>query len=78
MERSRFLRALVAIAALSLVLAVSGAATPSPVRTGSFTQVGHEPLLNRGMNSALAVHGDYVYIGAAPTVATRTCRTAGS
>jgi hypothetical protein len=30
---------------------------------GSFTQVGHEPLLNRGMNAALAVHEDYAYVG---------------
>ena len=30
---------------------------------GSFTQVGHEPLLNRGMNAALAVHEQYAYIG---------------
>jgi hypothetical protein len=26
--------------------------------TGSFRQVGHEPLLNRGMNAAIAVQGD--------------------
>jgi len=32
-------------------------------RPGSFTQVGHEPLMNRGMNAALAIHGDYAYIG---------------
>ena len=30
---------------------------------GSFTQVGHEPLLNRGMNAALAVHKNYAYVG---------------
>ena len=30
---------------------------------GSFTQVGHEPLLNRGMNAALAVHKQYAYVG---------------
>lgn len=30
---------------------------------GKFEQVGHEPLGNRGMNAALAVHGDYAYIG---------------
>ena len=30
---------------------------------GSFELVGHEPLMNRGMNAALAVHGDYAYIG---------------
>jgi hypothetical protein len=30
---------------------------------GSFTQVGHNPLMKRGMNAAIAVHGDYAYIG---------------
>jgi LVIVD repeat len=35
-------------------------ADPSP---GAFELVGHDPLLSRGMNAALAVHGDYAYIG---------------
>ena len=30
---------------------------------GRFTQVGHEPLFGRGMNSALAVYEKHVYIG---------------
>jgi hypothetical protein len=30
---------------------------------GSFTQVGHNPLMRRGMNAAIAVSGDYAYIG---------------
>jgi hypothetical protein len=30
---------------------------------GSLRQVGHEPLMDRGMNAAIAVHGDYAYIG---------------
>ena len=30
---------------------------------GSFTLVGHDPLLNRGMNAALAVHKQYAYVG---------------
>ena len=25
--------------------------------------MGHEPLMNRGMHAAAAVHGDYAYIG---------------
>jgi hypothetical protein len=32
-------------------------------KTGSFKQVGHEPLMKRGMNAAGAIHGDYAYIG---------------
>jgi len=30
---------------------------------GSFTLIGHEPLMNRGMNAAMAIHGNYAYIG---------------
>jgi hypothetical protein len=30
---------------------------------GSFELVGHEPLMNRGMNAALAVHEGFVYVG---------------
>ena len=30
---------------------------------GSFQLVGHNPLGNRGMNAALAIHGNYAYIG---------------
>jgi hypothetical protein len=30
---------------------------------GSFKQVGHEPLMNRGMNAAITISGDYAYIG---------------
>ncbi|MDQ3941077.1 MAG: hypothetical protein M3238_06995 [Actinomycetota bacterium] len=30
---------------------------------GRFEVVGHDPLMNRGMNAALAVHGDYAYVG---------------
>ncbi|MDA0160958.1 hypothetical protein OM076_11835 [Solirubrobacter ginsenosidimutans] len=33
------------------------------VTPGSFTQIGHEPLMNRGMNAAIAVHKRYVYVG---------------
>ena len=32
-------------------------------KAGSFKQVGHEPLFNRGMNAAIAVHDGYAYIG---------------
>jgi hypothetical protein len=34
--------------------------TPS---TGSFELIGHTPLINRGMNAAPAVYGNYVYMG---------------
>ena len=32
-------------------------------KRGSIQQVGHEPLENRGMNAAIAISGDFVYIG---------------
>src|SRR3954471_23923092 len=34
-----------------------------PEYPGNFELVGHDPLLNRGMNAAIAVKGDYVYVG---------------
>ncbi len=36
---------------------------PRHPKRGALKQVGHEPLLNRGMNAALAVQGDYAYVG---------------
>jgi len=45
-------------AALTLLLPA-----PAGAEVGSLRQVGHEPLMNRGMNAAIAVHGDYAYIG---------------
>ena len=35
---------------------------PTPA-TGWFELIGHTPLLNRGMNSGLAVYGNYAYVG---------------
>lgn len=32
-------------------------------RPGELELVGHDLLLGRGMNSALAIHGDYGYVG---------------
>jgi hypothetical protein len=39
------------------------ASRPGRSATGALKQVGHERLLGRGMNAAIAVHGDYAYIG---------------
>jgi hypothetical protein len=36
---------------------------PPPEYPGRFELVGHDPLLDRGMNAAIAVKGDYVYVG---------------
>jgi LVIVD repeat len=46
--------------AVVLVLLLSATAE---AQLGSIRQVGHEPLMDRGMNAAIAVHGDYAYIG---------------
>ena len=63
MSISAWSKALVAIAAgVMLTLPAAAMAAPPP-KTGSLTQVGHEPLMNRGMNAAIAIQGDYAYIG---------------
>jgi hypothetical protein len=36
---------------------------PAHAKRGSLKQVGHEPLLNRGMNAAIAIQDDYAYVG---------------
>lgn len=50
---------------LVLVFVIPAAAGPagSQRAKGSFRLVGHDPLMMRGMNAALAVHGDYAYVG---------------
>jgi hypothetical protein len=54
------------------VVPFDGTEEPAPPRAsaiaagppnGDLKQVGHEPLMNRGMNAAIAIHGDYAYIG---------------
>jgi hypothetical protein len=62
MSVSAWSKAVVAVAAALLVLPATATAAPPP-KTGSLEQVGHEPLMNRGMNAAIAIHGDYAYIG---------------
>lgn len=37
--------------------------SPTPLASPGFTLVGHDPLLGRGMNAGLAVHGRYAYVG---------------
>jgi hypothetical protein len=65
MSKSAWFRALVAMAALTLFIPATATAgeKSKESRLASITQVGHEPLMNRGMNAAIAVHGDYAYIG---------------
>jgi hypothetical protein len=62
MRKSAWFTALVAIAATTVVLPATATAGPH-TKTGSFKQIGHNPLMNRGMNAAMAIHGDYAYIG---------------
>ncbi len=51
--------------ALSIALLIPlGAAAQTPEQpSGTLRLVGHNPLMNRGMNAAIAIHGDYAYIG---------------
>ncbi len=57
-----------AASGVTQVARASSRTSSAPVRAsgrkpGRFKQIGHEPLLNRGMNAAIAVHGKYAYIG---------------
>jgi hypothetical protein len=61
MSKSAWAKALVTIAALTLLMPATASAKPP--KAGSIKQVGHESLMNRGMNAAIAIHGDYAYIG---------------
>jgi hypothetical protein len=62
MPVSAWFKAFAAVAGVVLVLPAAAPAAPPP-RTGSLTEVGHNALMNRGMNAAIAIHGDYAYIG---------------
>jgi hypothetical protein len=61
MSKSAWSTLLVAIAAMTLVLPAT--ASGQSAKNGSLSQLGHEPLMNRGMNAAMAIHGDYAYVG---------------
>jgi hypothetical protein len=65
MSKSAWFKALVTVLAVTLVLPATALAESKSKRPklGSLTQVGHDPLMNRGMNAAAALHGDYAYIG---------------
>ncbi|MDQ3935441.1 MAG: hypothetical protein M3340_12515, partial [Actinomycetota bacterium] len=46
------------------MVALAALALPAPAgAAGSLEQVGHSPIGSRGMNSALAIHGDHAYVG---------------
>ena len=64
-------KVLLAVAVALVVAALPATARPlipnvvvaDDAPSGAFELVGHSPLNNRGMNAALAVHGDYAYVG---------------
>ena len=68
---------------LALIPTLSGAAVPAPAKkaapakTGAFELVGHSPLENRGMNAALAVHGEYAYVGSRTDAKANNANNAG-
>ncbi len=68
------IRRLLGLAVIGALIAAPLTATAGPRRPyvhvagsaaakGELKQIGHSPLNNRGMNAALAVHGDYAYVG---------------
>ena len=64
----RLMKLLVAVALLAPATTALARPAQAPAleqdeAPGSIEVVGHEPLEMRGMNAALAVHGDYAYIG---------------
>ena len=61
MSRSTWSALLLTLAVALLIAPATAAAWP--VRGAALKQVGHEPLMHRGMNAAIAGHGDYAYIG---------------
>ena len=69
MRRLRLALVLVAVAGLLATVPVRASqdggitVADAAAAPGSFELVGHEPLLNRGMNAAIAVHGNYAYVG---------------
>ncbi|MGH2692018.1 MAG: LVIVD repeat-containing protein [Actinomycetota bacterium] len=65
-SRRALIGALAVLAALPGVPGAVGASGDGPAQdavANNFELVGHTPLGNRGMNAALAVHGDYAYVG---------------
>jgi len=56
------LAAILTVAASMLSAGPAGAGSTAAVLE-NFQLVGHDPLMNRGMNAALAVHGNYAYVG---------------
>ena len=61
---ARLLCLILSLAALAVPAATATAQdVPLPNYPGKFELVGHEPLMSRGMNAALAVYGGYAYVG---------------
>ena len=68
MRRSILLGLLLAVVLLMSTVVAHGDETVAPGggtpgTSENFELVGHDPLFNRGMNAAHAVHDDYVYVG---------------
>ena len=76
---------LIPLLALVLIPNLAGAAEiapplgdgVAPAEPPGFDLVGHSPLENRGMNAALAVHGDYAYVGSRTDAKAQNANNAG-
>src|ERR687895_2452693 len=66
-HRSIRLACAAGLAAIAMLPGAAGAApraaTANEDRPERLREVGHSPLMDRGMNAAIAIHGDYAYIG---------------
>ncbi|MDQ4064512.1 MAG: hypothetical protein M3161_00510, partial [Actinomycetota bacterium] len=73
------MRRLLALAIVALVVAPLGHAsgTEQDAPAGALELVGHSPLMNRGMNAALAIHGDYAYVGSRTDAKANNANNAG-
>ncbi len=73
------MRRIAALVIAALVVAPFGQAsgTEQDAPRGSLELVGHSSLMNRGMNAALAIHGDHAYIGSRTDAKAENANNAG-
>lgn len=74
------MRRFLAIVIAALVVVPLGRAAGTEAQDepgGALELVGHSPLMNRGMNAALAIHGDYAYVGSRTDAKAENANNAG-
>lgn len=68
---------LVVAALIVLPLSQASGTEAQDAEGGALELVGHSPLMNRGMNAALAIHGDYAYVGSRTDAKAENANDAG-